>query len=102
MNIGLALRKLRKGKGINQTIFAERCGITQTYVSNIEKGLKKPSLPVLEKMASVLDMPLPILFWFTITESDIQPEKLSFYNLVRPVMDNFLEELFTTQTNLKN
>lgn len=94
MNIGASLKKLRKDKGMRQIKFATQCGITQTYVSNIEKGIKKPSLPVLEKMANVLGIPLPVLFWYSVTEVDVKTEKLQAYRIIRPAMDALIQEIF--------
>lgn len=94
MNIGSSLKKLRKDKGMRQKEFATQCCITQTYVSNIEKGIKKPSLPVLEKMAGVLGIPLPVLFWYSVTEIDVKTEKLTAYRIIRPAMDALIQEIF--------
>jgi transcriptional regulator with XRE-family HTH domain len=45
------LRRLREGKGWSQEAFAEEAGIHRTYVSDIERGARNPTITVLEKLA---------------------------------------------------
>lgn len=44
----------RKLQGLTQTLLAERVGITQAFLAEIEKGRKRPSLEVLEKLCDAL------------------------------------------------
>jgi transcriptional regulator with XRE-family HTH domain len=55
----LRLSRLRQHK--QQTVVAGLAGITTDYLSQIERGLKLPSLPVLIELAHVLDMPLSVM-----------------------------------------
>jgi predicted transcriptional regulator len=41
---GHVVRKLRKEIGISQEDFADRANLHRTYVSQLERGLKSPSL----------------------------------------------------------
>jgi transcriptional regulator with XRE-family HTH domain len=56
----LQLARLRQHK--QQTVIAGLAGITTDYLSQIERGLKLPSLTVLTELARVLEMPLSALF----------------------------------------
>lgn len=44
----------RKMQGLTQSQLAERVGITQAFLAEIEKGRKRPSLEVLEKLCDAL------------------------------------------------
>ncbi len=44
----------RKMQGLTQSQLAERVGITQAFLAEIEKGRKRPSLEVLEKLCEAL------------------------------------------------
>ncbi len=44
----------RKLQGLTQSQLAERVGITQAFLAEIEKGRKRPSLEVLEKLCGAL------------------------------------------------
>ena len=50
------LRKLRLEKGLSQEAFAFEVGIHRTYVSQLERGLKSPSLKTIQKIATVLNI----------------------------------------------
>ena len=52
--LGRNLRELRSAKGWSQEQFAFEAGIHRTYVSDIERGARNPSIKVLEKLATPL------------------------------------------------
>lgn len=55
--IGKRIKELRKKKGISLTELAARSGVSKSYLSNIERDLKKnPSIDVLLKISSVLNV----------------------------------------------
>jgi len=45
------LRRLRMGKGLSQEAYADVAGIHRTYVSDIERGARNPTITVIEKLA---------------------------------------------------
>lgn len=55
--IGSQIRKFRKLKNMSQEQLAEKIDISITHMSHIETGTTKLSLPVLVKLAEVLDVP---------------------------------------------
>jgi transcriptional regulator with XRE-family HTH domain len=52
------LRKVRTDKGLSQEELADLAGLHRTYISQIERGLKSPSLRSLEKIANGLGITL--------------------------------------------
>lgn len=48
------IRQRRKLLRLTQTQLAQRLGITQAYLAEIEKGRKRPSLEVLEKLCDTM------------------------------------------------
>ncbi len=93
MNIGTAIRVLRKRAKINQALYSKNIGISQCYLSQIENGHKTPSLDVLKDVANGFGVPLAIIFWFGVEESDIPLEKREIFKLIKPSLDNLLEGL---------
>ena len=86
MNIGNALKELRKSKGIRQNWLANEVGISQTYLSQLENNERNnPTLETLERIVKKLDTPLPFLFMLALDEDDIRMEKRSEYNTLKPV-----------------
>lgn len=51
---GHRLKTLRESAGLSQEVLAERAHIHRTYVSQIERGLKSPSLRILRGIAEAL------------------------------------------------
>jgi len=94
MNIGTAIKKLRVRKTLNQQDFANRIGITQTYLSQIENGHKRPSLEVLEFIAKDSKIPLPIMFWCGVELEDITETKREAYKMLKPSIDALITSLF--------
>ena len=52
------LKKHRERKGLSQNQLAKQLGITQTFLSEIERGRKNPSLEQFFSICSVLDVKL--------------------------------------------
>lgn len=52
--LGRNLRRLREAKGWSQEAFAHEAGIHRTYVSDIERGARNPTITVVEKLAKPL------------------------------------------------
>lgn len=53
--ISQVLAQLRRDAKISQEELAHRAGIHRTYVSQIERGLKSPTLQILIQIANALD-----------------------------------------------
>jgi transcriptional regulator with XRE-family HTH domain len=52
--LGRNVRQLREAKGWSQEDYADRAGIHRTYVSDIERGRRNPTITVVEKLAQPL------------------------------------------------
>ncbi|MBZ9965004.1 helix-turn-helix domain-containing protein [Mesorhizobium sp. BR1-1-2] len=52
--LGLNLRRLRLAKGLSQEAFADDVGIHRTYVSDLERGRRNPTITIVEKLAMFL------------------------------------------------
>jgi transcriptional regulator with XRE-family HTH domain len=59
---GLAVRTRREELGLIQEDLAEAAGIHRTYLSDIERGARNPSLVVIERFAVALKLTLSDLF----------------------------------------
>ncbi|MEU6346287.1 helix-turn-helix transcriptional regulator [Streptomyces sp. NPDC046977] len=59
--VGDRIRHWRSKRGRTQAAVAGLCGITEVYLSKIERGLKTPSLEVLHALAGELGVPLAAL-----------------------------------------
>lgn len=54
MSVGTNIRRLREAKDVTQAWLAERAGISQAMLCQIERGTKNPSLQVSSEIANAL------------------------------------------------
>jgi transcriptional regulator with XRE-family HTH domain len=52
--VGGSIRRARSAAGMSMRDFAARCGLSQPFVSAVERGLSTPSIATLYRMAEVL------------------------------------------------
>ncbi len=62
--INEALRLIRVFHNLKQGTLAEKLGISQSHLSEVEKGSKQPTLELLQKYAAVFDMPVSSILFF--------------------------------------
>ena len=94
MEIGNAIRKIRRDKDLKQMELAESVGITQSYLSGIEKGNKNPSSIVLDRIANYFKIPLAVIYWNSLEEKDIDPLKVDAFRVLKPSVDGLINEMF--------
>jgi len=58
LELAALLREIREGAGLVQTILGERLGRNQTYVSNVELGIRRLDLVELRDYCAALDLEL--------------------------------------------
>jgi transcriptional regulator with XRE-family HTH domain len=60
--LGINVRKYRRECGLSQEALADEVGLAPTYVGQIERGQRNPTLDVVERFAKVLRVkPLDLL-----------------------------------------
>lgn len=60
--IGRRLRQLREAQGMTQTELAERVGVSQSHISDVELNQRMPSMRILVKLAESLGVGVGDLF----------------------------------------
>jgi transcriptional regulator with XRE-family HTH domain len=95
MKIGTSIKNLRKGitPKLGQQQLAKNTGLSQTYLSLIEDGKRNPTIAVLDKIAKSLNIPLPVIFWFSIESSDIDDSKKEYFEFLKPILDGMINHL---------
>lgn len=61
-DIGGFIRDLRRSAGVSLRQLAERAGVSNPYLSQIERGLRKPSAEVLQQIAGALRVSTPMMY----------------------------------------
>ncbi len=52
--LALNMKRLREAQGISQEELADRAGVHRTYISGVERGVRNPTVTVLDKIAKGL------------------------------------------------
>lgn len=99
MNIGQTIKELRLKKGFNQGEFALLCGLSQPYLSLIEKGRKEPTLSLLKGISQNLSIPVPILVFLSLDKDDVDESKKEAFLFLENTMKNLIANVFITDAN---
>ena len=62
VQLGMRIRYLRKQKGLSQEDLALEAGVNKNYLSDLERGERNPTVAIVEKIASALEVDLSTLF----------------------------------------
>ena len=60
--LGMAIKTRRASLGISQEELAYRAGLHRTYISDLERGARNPSVESIEKLAAALQISVAKLF----------------------------------------
>lgn len=77
MTVLVNLRSVRRDKGIKQDELASAVGVRQSMISGIETGRVNASLPVAQKIAKHLGVPLDALVSEEQSEQTATPEPVN-------------------------
>jgi transcriptional regulator with XRE-family HTH domain len=75
--LGARIKLLRENSGLTQEELSETAGISQNFMSQLETGRRSPSLPTINKIASVLNVPIYMFFKF---DPEDKPKKIVIKN----------------------
>ncbi|ACM61551.1 transcriptional regulator with XRE-family HTH domain [Caldicellulosiruptor bescii] len=80
MNIGKKIAELREKYGLTRYKLSELSGVSQSALSEIERGIKQPTITTLENICKALNITLAD--FFAEKEPEIPPEVKSLINTV--------------------
>ncbi len=59
---GRRIRALREQKCWSQDYLSDVSGLHRTYISGIERGVRNPTITIVEQLSVALDVPISSLF----------------------------------------
>ena len=75
LTMGNRIREARKARGLTQEQLSEKINITLEYMSQIERGLKTPSMQVFIKLVETLDVSADYLLRDTVSTRTLYGDK---------------------------
>lgn len=86
MNVGEAIKILRKNQGLSQKELAQKCGLSANALCSIEKNSSIPSKESLDKICHALAIPVSYLMFFSVSDEDVPVEKRIAFNAMKAIL----------------
>jgi transcriptional regulator with XRE-family HTH domain len=90
MEIGKAIKAVRKEKGIGQKQLADMCDISVNALSQIETNASFPQKVTLRKISDALNVPINYLVLLSINEDDVSEERKGTFRFLSETMKTVL------------
>lgn len=95
---GAHVKRLRKELRYSQDQFADIAGLSQAYLSSVERGIANPQLDTLKKIADGLGVTMPDLFIFELGEQSAVDRKARFISMFEKMPVSVIDELYLALT----
>jgi transcriptional regulator with XRE-family HTH domain len=99
MNVGIAVKTIRKKLDFTQSQLADACKISQATLSQIEAGKKRPNDQTLKRICKCLEIPEAIIYIIAMEEGDVPASKKGVYQLIHPSMVSLSLEVINSKLN---
>lgn len=101
MNIGPAIKHIRKQRNLSQGELANLIGISQTALSQIERGTSMPSQKSVNRICEALNVSPALLYILGIDETDVPQDRKLLFKALYPSFQNLaLQMLGPEQSSL--
>jgi len=91
MNLGSAIKEIRKSKGITQAQLANKCGMSVNAICSIEINLTFPKQETISNICESLGVSKSYLLVYCLDEYDVLEDKRSLFNLVHEEIKDLLK-----------
>jgi transcriptional regulator with XRE-family HTH domain len=93
MDLGYAIKLVRRELDLTQTELSDMAGISQTALCQIEKGSKRPSPKTIEKICKAAQIPESLLYILGMRETEVPESKKQIYKLVFPAIQGLAMQI---------
>ena len=91
--IGSNISTIRKRRGLTLSELADRANVSKSYLSNLERNLNKnPSIQVIEKISTVLDVELMTILQFNAPEDNRELLESEWLDFINELKDSGIEK----------
>jgi transcriptional regulator with XRE-family HTH domain len=93
MHIGQAIKTVRQTLGVSQRKLSEMIVVSPTSLSQIERGIKRPSPKTLKSISDKLNVPEAVFYVLGLDEKDVSPAKKQLFKHIFPAVQGLMLEL---------
>jgi len=98
MNLGTAIRTLRKHKGLTQKEVSDATGLTVNALSLIETNVTFPQKSTIKAICNALEVPESYLLFFALDEADVSDvNRVTFNSLSKALRSVILDDIKKVQ-----
>ena len=90
MDIGTAIKVLRKQKRLSQKELGDKCNLSVNALSQIEINASFPHKSSINSICNALDISVAYLLFFSISDEDIPVEKRAVFSSLNQVIKSVL------------
>jgi transcriptional regulator with XRE-family HTH domain len=90
MDIGKAVKLMRKQKGFSQEELGRAVGLSGNAISQIEIGATFPQKENIKNICTALDIPVAYLLFFCISDEDMPEDSKQIFNALKEPISNVL------------
>lgn len=90
MDIGTAIKLLRKQKGLSQKELGDKCNLSVNALSQIEINASFPHKSTINSICNGLDISVAYLLFFSINDEDIPIDKRVVFNSLNQAIKSVL------------
>lgn len=89
VSLGKVLRLLKIARGFSSKELAEKMNVSSTFISEVESDSKKPSLEMLSKYATALEIRCSTILYF---DEEMSGKKYKYTQLLYEILKRIVEE----------
>lgn len=94
---GKRVKEARENMSLTQSVLAEKLGVSQNFLGDIERGIKLPSVSKLIQISNTLKVSLDTLFADSLDNMVLEAEERYYtdkqlaimHNVIKTITDNF-------------
>lgn len=101
MLIGNSIKHFRRKLGFTQSELAEKAGITQTHLSQVESGKKNAHTPTIKSLCESLGVPESLLYAYAIDTEGITESKRPSFDIIKHSIKGLVDELIDDMVKQK-
>ena len=90
MELGTAIKSLRKQKGMGQKELADLCDISVNALSQIEINASFPQKGTIRKICDAFNIPMAYLLLFSMSDEDVAADKKATFNFLNDALKTVL------------